>query len=38
MGACFPEEIANSEFIRFGHAPGHNRLSAHTVFELLFPL
>src|SRR6202030_728847 len=38
MGALFLEQAANSEFIRFGHTPRHNSLSAHTVFKLLFPL
>jgi hypothetical protein len=38
MGALFLEQAAKSEFISFGHAPRHNSLSAHTVFELLFSL
>jgi hypothetical protein len=38
MGTLFLEQAANSEFIRFGHTPRHNSLSAHTVFKLLFPL
>jgi hypothetical protein len=38
MGALFLEQAANSEFIRFGHTPGHNSLSAHTILKLFFPL
>ena len=38
MRTFFLKQSANSKFLRFGHAPRQNRLSAHPVFELFFPL
>ena len=36
--SLFLQQAGDSQFICFGHTPGHNSLSAHAVFELRFTL